>query len=104
MGSAAVAAGPLQLVNLRHFNSHVHTKLTPGRAQNHKNVVARSTAGLEILKNAEELQPQAVPVPIVDLESVPPFEEWHRHPNLLAGYAQVLNSSILQLHKTTFIN
>ena len=90
MVAAAVAAGPLQFTNLRHFKSKIHTKLTLGRTPQRANTLPRSSAGLEILRTAEEVQLPTPTVPVVDLESVPPFEEWHRHPELLAGYAHKL--------------
>ena len=88
LNSAAVAAEPQEFTNLRHFNSNSKIRHVtflnnfPLSARQRRHVHAQSSTGLDVLRTAEQLNPQA---PIVALETLPPFEEWHRHPELLTG-------------------
>ena len=88
LGIAALAAEPQQFTNLRQFNSNSLTRnvtclnISSHTAPKRRHIRAQSTKGLDLLRTAEQLNPQA---PIVALETVPPFEEWHRHPELLTG-------------------
>jgi hypothetical protein len=88
LGNAALAAEPQQLSNLRQFNSENRIRNVtfwnrlPHTAPQGRHVRANSSTGLNLLRTAEQLNPQA---PVVALETVPPFEEWHGHPELLTG-------------------
>ncbi|KAL4513361.1 hypothetical protein Ndes2437B_g00573 [Nannochloris sp. 'desiccata'] len=88
LGNAALATEPLQLTNLRQFNSKTRIRIVtfcnklPHTAAQWSHVRAKSSTELNLLRTAEQLNPQA---PIVALETVPPYEEWHRHPELLTG-------------------
>ncbi len=88
LGNAALTAEPQQFTNLRHFNSNPQIRNftflnnLPRAAPQQRHVRDQSSTGLDLLRTAEQLNPQA---PIVALETVPPFEEWHRHPELLTG-------------------
>ena len=89
LGNTSLAAEPQQFTNLRHFNSnslirnftsfHISPRST---TQKRHHTRVQSSTGLDLLRTAEQLNPQA---PIVALETVPPFDEWHRHPELLTG-------------------
>ena len=88
LGNASLAAELQQFTNLRYFNSNslirnltCSNKLIHAASQK-RHVVTKSTGSLDLLRTAEQLNPQA---PIVALDTVPPFEDWHRHPELLTG-------------------
>ena len=84
------AVEPLQLTNLKNFKMMRVRSVAPCCAS----MVAADrengttpTAGLEILHNAEEMSISShTTIPAVNLDKVPPFEEWCHHPDLLAGY------------------
>jgi len=88
LGNAALAAEPQQLTNLRQFNTKTRIRnVTYWHKLHHtapqrRHVRANSSTALSVLRTAEQLNPQA---PIVALETVPPFEEWRNHPELLTG-------------------